>query len=317
MARHREVQPAVDRESRRLARASWAYRLQLALAFFAIYVIWGSSYLGIRVALDGVPPAFLSGTRFILAGLILLGVAWAGGGMLRPPPASRPTLAGTGVLLVAGNWGVVWSEQYVTSGVAALIFATAPLCIAILGAAVSSAERITARVGFGLVLGFAGVAILVWPKVSRGTFQDLRGELALLAAAMVWSVASVWTKHARLGLPPFVAAGWQMLAGGVFFFSVAILLGEPARARWEWAAGLALMYLIVGGACIGYGSYVWLLHHVPAARAATFAYVNPVVAVFLGWALLGEPLGFFVILGTLVIVPAVFLTIASRKTSGG
>lgn len=307
----------VDPGARWPDRGAWGYRLRLVLAFGAIYILWGTSYMAIRVALPGIPPALMSGSRFILAGLLLLGIARAGGSALRPRRNVLPILAGIGMLLVAGNWGVVWSEQYVTSGVAALIFATAPLCIAALSAGVSSAERFTARAAAGLVLGLAGVAILVWPKISRGAVGDLRGEVALVLAVIVWSVASVWAKHATLQLPPFVAAGWQLLAGGVGFFLVAVLLGEPWRARWQWASVLAFGYLTVCGSCLGYGSYLWLLHHVPAARAATFAYVNPVVAVLLGWLLLGEPLGFFVILGMLVIVPGVFLTIAPRSTPGG
>jgi drug/metabolite transporter (DMT)-like permease len=126
----------------------------------------------------------------------------------------------------------------------------------------------------------------------------------------------VWAKHATVSLAPFVAAGWQLLAGGVLFLLFAILQGEPARFRWEAESLLAFAYLTVVGSCLGYGSYLWLLYHVSAARAATFAYVNPVVAVLLGWLLLGEPLGAFVILGTLVIVPAVVLTIASRGAPG-
>ena len=308
--------PASLVEETHIKNAPWSHRLRLILAFGAIYVLWGTSYLAIRVALNGIPPALMSGARFVLAGLMLLGIGAAGGGGFRPPRETLFTLAGIGGLLVAGNWGVVWSEQYVASGVAALIFATAPLCIAALSAAVSSAERLTARAGAGLALGLAGVAVLVWPKVSRGPVGDLRGEGALALAVLVWSVASVWAKHAALPLPPFVAAGWQLLAGGALFVLLAILLGEPARFRWEGPSVLAFCYLTVSGSCLGYGSYLWLLHHVPAARAATFAYVNPVVAVLLGWMLLAEPLGLFVILGTLVIVPAVFLTIASRKAPG-
>ena len=303
------------RRSRRshIKSAPWSHRLRLVLAFFCIYVLWGTSYLGIRIALNGIPPALMSGARFVLAGLMLLAIGRACGSGLRPPRPALPTLAGIGALLVAGNWGVVWSEQYIASGVAALIFATAPLCIAALSAAVSSAERLTARAGAGLVLGLAGVAVLVWPKVSRGAVGDLRGEVALALAVLVWSLASVWAKHAALPLPPFVAAGWQLLAGGALFVLLAILLGEPARFHWERGSILAFCYLTISGSCLGYGSYLWLLHHVPAARAATFAYVNPVVAVLLGWLILGEPIGPSVVLGTLVIVPAVILAVSSPR----
>ena len=299
------------------SRGGWGYRLRLFLAFFCIYILWGTSYLGIRIALNGIPPALMSGARFVLAGLLLLGIGRAGGGGLRPPSGTGLPLVAIGWMLVAGNWGIVWAEQYTASGVAALIFATAPICIAAMSAAVSRAERLTPRTVAGLVLGLAGVALLAWPKLSRGAVGDLRGEVALVLAVLIWSVASVWAKHATVSLAPFVAAGWQLLAGGALFVFFALLLGEPARLRWDAASLLAFGYLTVVGSCLGYGSYLWLLHHVPAARAATFAYVNPVVAVVLGWLLLAEPLGLFVILGTLVIVSAVVLTIVSRKAPGG
>jgi drug/metabolite transporter (DMT)-like permease len=283
------------------------------LAFGAIYILWGTSYLAIILALRGIPPALMSGTRFILSGVILLAVSRLTGATVRPSPRTIPALCGTGVFLLVGNWGVVWSEQYIPSGVAALVWATSPLCIAALSAAISRADRLSARGGAGLVLGLVGVGILVWPKVSRGVFGDLRGEAVLVVAMIVWSIASVWTQHARLDLPPFAAAGWQMLAGGIAFFLLALVLGEPASFRWEWQSLLAFGYLTVAGSCLGYGSYIWLLHHVAAARVATFAYVNPVVAVFLGWLILGEPIGPPVLLGTLIIVPAVILAVSGPR----
>ncbi len=300
-------------ESSAAIRRARASRLRLLLAFGAIYILWGTSYLAIILALRGIPPALMSGSRFILSGLILLAVSRLAGATVRPSPGAIPVLCGTGVFLLVGNWGVVWSEQYIPSGVAALVWATSPLCIAGLTAAISGGERLSARGGAGLVLGLLGVAILVWPKVSRGVFGDLRGEAVLVGAMIVWSIASVWAQHAKLDLPPFVAAGWQMLAGGIAFFLLALLLGEPARFRWERQSILAFGYLTVTGSCLGYGSYIWLLHHVAASRVATFAYVNPMVAVFLGWLVLGEPIGPSVLLGTLVIVPAVVLAVSGPR----
>ncbi len=296
-----------------IQRGTWGYRLRLILAFGAIYILWGTSYMAIVVALRGIPPALMSGSRFILSGIILLAVSRLTGAMVRPSPRAATALCGIGVLLLVGNWGVVWSEQYIPSGVAALVWATSPLCIAGLTAAISGGERLSARGRAGLMLGLAGVGILVWPKVSRGVFGDLRGEAVLVGAMIVWSIASVWTQHAKLDLPPFAAAGWQLLSGGIFFFLLALLLGEPERFRWEGQSILAFGYLTVAGSCLGYGSYIWLLHHVSAARAATFAYVNPVVAVFLGWLVLGEPIGPSVLLGTLVIVPAVILAVSGPR----
>ncbi len=286
------------------------------LAFGAIYILWGTTYMGIVLALRGIPPALMSGARFILAGLILLVVGRLGGAPLRPPAGSFPILWGIGVLLLIGNWAVVWSEQYIPSGVAALVWATSPLCIAALGRALSAGDRLGRRGAAGLALGLAGVGLLVWPKISRGDPGDLRGEIVLVLGMVVWSFASVWVKRASIALSPVVAAGWQMLAGGVVFFLVALVLGDPARFRWEPGSLLAFAYLTITGSCLGYGSYIWLLHHVSAPRVATFAYVNPVVAVFLGWAFLGESLGLFVILGTLVIIPAVILAVTPPKRAG-
>lgn len=289
----------------------------MLLAFGAIYILWGTSYMGIVFALRGFPPALMSATRFVLSGLILLAVARLGGATVRPPPGSFPILCGIGVLLLVGNWAVVWSQQYVRSGIAALVWATSPLCMAAIGRAVSAEERLTPRGSAGLLLGLIGVGLLVWPKVSRGEWGDLRGEIVLVLGMVVWSLASVWVRYARIELTPFAAAGWQMLAGGLLLLLVAIVLGEPARFQWDVASLVAFGYLTIAGSCLGYGSYIWLLHHVPAPRVATFAYVNPVVAVLLGWAVLGEPMGIFVILGALIIVPSVILTVSSRRAAAG
>ena len=303
-------------ESRVAPGRAWSFRIRLLLAFSAIYILWGTSYLAIILALRGIPPALMSGTRFILSGLILLAVSRLTGAIVRPSPGAIPALCGTGVFLLVGNWGVVWSEQYIPSGVAALVWATSPLCIAALGRALSAGDRLGRRGAAGLALGLAGVGLLVWPKISRGDPGDLRGEIVLVLGMVVWSFASVWVKRASIALSPVVAAGWQMLTGGVVFFLVALILGDPARFRWEPGSLLAFAYLTITGSCLGYGSYIWLLHHVSAPRVATFAYVNPVVAVFLGWAFLGESLGLFVILGTLVIIPAVILAVTPPKRAG-
>ena len=292
-------------------------RLRLFLAFFAVYIVWGSSYLGIRFAIEGIPPAFLSGLRFTVAGLVLLGIFKVGGKNVLPPPRALPKLIGIGSLLLVGNWGVGWAEQFVPSGLAAVVFATAPIWIAAMNAVISPAERLQPRAVVGLFLALGGVTILMWPKLSQGTFGGLRGEVALLVTAIVWSAASVWAKHAALPMPPFVAAAWQMFFGGAVFLASSVVSGEAARLYWTGTNVAAFIYLVAFGSCWGYGSFIWLLRNAPAVRVAAFAYVNPIVAVVLGWLLVGEPLGPFVILGTLAILPGVFLAVMAQYAAAG
>jgi drug/metabolite transporter (DMT)-like permease len=202
---------------------------------------------------------------------------------------------------------VVWAEQYVASGLAALLVATVPLWMALLERLLPGGSRLTAGAATGLGLGFVGVAVLLWPKLQEVQGADLWGEAALLFAALSWAVGSIWSRRAGLAVPPLVATAWQMLLAGAFMTVVSLATGQLAHARWTGTAVAAMAYLIVFGSCLGLSAYIWLLRNAPVASVSTYAYVNPVIAVLLGWLILDEPLTPAILLGTLIIAGSVVL----------
>ena len=302
------MKPAPREEVVQSARAGLGRRARLVLAFGAIYVIWGSTYLAIRVGVQTIPPALMVGLRFLTAGCLLLPVARALGQPVRVSFRELGVLLPIGLLLlVGGNGGVVWAEQYVTSGLAALLVSTVPLWMALLETVLPRGSRLTLPAGSGLAIGFLGVAVLLWPKLQGAQGTDLWGEAALLFAALCWAIGSIWSRRAGLSVPPLVANGWQMLLGGAFMTAVSLGTGEAGRAQWT-AGGLAAMaYLIVFGSCLGLSAYIWLLRNAPVASVSTYAYVNPVIAVLLGWLLLDEPLTSALLFGTPIIAGSVIL----------
>ncbi len=283
----------------------------LITAFAAVYVAWGSTYLAIRVALAGFPPPLLAGTRFTVAGGGMLAALALGGRPIRVGARDLGilTVAAT-LLLVGGNGLVVWAEQTVSSGLAALIVATVPLWMALLAALPPTRERLAPRAVVGLALGFIGVAVLVAPGFrAAGT---LPGEAALLVATLSWSSGSVFARRATARIDPILATAWEMLVGGVLFLLIAVAAGSASGLHPTATSALAVLYLIVAGSWIGFTAYIWLLTHVPAAKVATYAYVNPVIAVLLGWWILDEHLSLAVAMGCAIIVLAVVLVTTAR-----
>ena len=287
---------------------------QIAVAFAIVYLVWGSTYLAIRVGVQSLPPWLFAGVRFLLAGALMLAYArWRGAQL----PVSRRdwlNITVTGLLmLVAGNGLVTWSEQWVESNQAALIVATSALWIAWIGTWGAQGERLNRLTLLGLGLGFGGVAVLVQSGLTLRTAPPL-AYAALSLAPLTWAAGSVWSRRAPVACPPFMTAALQMLIAGVVMTAAGLLLGEPARWHNEPLALGALVYLVLFGSCLAYGAYLWLVHEVPPARLGTYAYVNPAVAVALGWWLLDEHLNATQVLGTLIILAGVLLvTWASRK----
>ena len=284
----------------------------LVLAFTSVYLAWGSTYLAIRVAVASIPVTVLAGVRFTIAG---------GGMLLALRLVGRPTrvrghdfralLLVAALLLIGGNGLVVWAEQEVPSGLAALIVATVPLWMAGLAALPPTHERLPTRAVLGLGLGFLGVVVLVGPALD-GPRGELRGEAALVLASLSWSCGSLYARRAGIRLDPLAATGWEMLLGGLLFLALAVVNGSW-RAMHPTPAGIAaLAYLVVLGSWIGFTAYIWLLAHAPAAKVATYAYVNPVIAVLLGWWILDEPITGTVIAGSAIVVVAVALVTAAR-----
>ena len=295
--------------------ASRTPRTQILLAFLAVYTIWGSTYLAIRFAVATMPPFLMAGVRFLIAGSILY--LW-----LRLRGAERPKLIHWrsalvigALLLLGGNGGVSWAEVHVPSGLAALLVAAVPLWMALFDWLRPGGIRPTGLTLLGLLIGFAGVALLASQAEASGTGPQLIGILALLVATCCWAIGSLYARSAPVPAMPLLGTGMEMLAGGAALVLVAGVTGEFGQVHFaaiSLKSLLALAFLIIFGSLIGYSSYVWLLRHVSAARVSTYAYVNPVVAVFLGWAFASEPITWVTLVSAAVIISSVALITISR-----
>ncbi len=290
--------------------------LKLVAAFGAVYIIWGSTYLGIRFAIETLPPFLMSGVRFLIAGGLLYG--WV---LLRgaPRPGRRAWLAaGTvgALLLLGGNGAVTWAEQTVPSGLAALLIATEPLWITLLDWARPGGTRPGPRAAGGLALGFVGVALLVGPvALGDAGGVDPVGAVVVVLAALSWAAGSLYALYAPLPSWGLQATGMQMLAGGALLTGAGLLSGEWGEvdlAGVSLRSALAFLYLLFFGSLVAFSAYAWLIKVAPPSRVATYAYVNPVVAVFLGWALAGESVTLRTVVAAAIIVTAVALITTYR-----
>jgi drug/metabolite transporter (DMT)-like permease len=285
----------------------------------AVYLIWGTTYLGIRVVNETMPPLLSAGVRFVVAGAALYAWAIRRGDREGDRPTAiqwRSALIVGALLLVGGNGGVVWAERTVPSGVVALIIALVPLWMALFDR-VALRQPLGPRTVVGLVLGFGGTALLVGQGVDAGSF-DLRGAMFAVGASIAWATGSLYSRNAPLPRRPFVGNGMQQLLGGALLLLIGTLVGELGDVDvdgFSTASLLALGYLIVFGSLIAFTSYLWLLRNARTTLVATYAYVTPVVAVFLGWLILDEPVGLRTILAAAVIVVAVALIVSSGGTA--
>ena len=293
---------------------------KVLLAFAIIYFVWGSTFLAIRVGVREVPPFLLAGMRFLVAGVILYGWMRARG---TPSPTVREWNAAAflAVLIFVFDYGLLfWAERRVPSGIAAVMMATIPVFMALSEILFLRTQRLTLRLGFALLVGIAGVAVLVGHTVSLGEAPvDTAGACALIVASISWSVAASLTRKLPLPAAKAMSSGAQMLAGGVLLMFAAALLGEfrgfhvEAVSRGAW---LALAYLIVAGSIVAFTAYVWLIHHESPTKVGTYAYVNPVVAVLVGYFFGGEAIGPRTIAGTaLVLVSVAVITTTPKKGS--
>jgi len=270
-----------------------APRARVVLAFAAIYLLWGSTYLGIRYAVETIPPFLMAGTRHLIAGLLLY--AWVRGrGEKRPRWRDWAVAAAIGSLMLLGGNGLVsWAEQRVPSGLAALIVASVPIWMTVLES-LQRRRAPRAAVVAGLVLGLGSLGILVAPgKLGTSGRIDPLGAAALLTAALCWAVGSLYSRVAKLPVSTFLAIAMEMIAGGLVLWTAGALSGETARLHLSAVSGrsiASLGYLIVFGSLAGFSAYMWLLRVTTPARVSTYAYVNPIVALTLGWAIGGEAL---------------------------
>ncbi len=290
-------------------------KLLVVLALGGLYIVWGTTYLAIHVAIQTIPPFFLAACVFTLAGPLLVAIVAATSGLSGGIPPLRhwrsALVIGIGVV-VFGNGVLSWAEQYVATGVAALVVATVPAWLALF-ARVFLGERLRFPVMLGLGLGFAGLVILIAP--TRGSVVNLVGVGAMLLVAIGWSAASVYSKRAPLPPNAFVAAGMQMFCGGLLTFGVALLIGDGQRFHLSHitvSSVVAYLYLVGAGAVFGIGIFQWLVRNAPLSLVGTYAYVNPIVAAILGVVLLGEHLSPRILLAGVVIIAGVALVVAGQ-----
>ncbi|PTY08629.1 hypothetical protein DB347_03365 [Opitutaceae bacterium EW11] len=286
------------------------------LAFATIYVVWGSTYLGIRVAVETIPPFAMASLRFAAAGAILLAALRFQGAAWPTPRQWRDNAVIGAFLLLGGNGLVAWAEQTVPSGVTALLIGVQPVFMVLTEWAWPKGQRPNLAMFVGMALGFVGVAWIAAPWQTVGTQRiDIAGALAVLAACALWAIGSIYSRHAKPAAPPFVAAAAQMLCGSVALASVALIRGEfttfhplAASARSWWA----FTYLVLVGSLVGFSTFVWLMKHSTPARVSTYAYVNPIVAVFLGWLILKEPVSARTFFGAGIIIAAVAIVTTQK-----
>src|SRR5271169_4387707 len=287
------------------------------LAFAIIYFVWGSTFLAIRVGVREVPPFLLAAMRFLVAGLVLYGWMIARG---EHSPSLRQWTSASllGLLIFVFDYGLLfWAEQRVPSGIAAVMMATIPTFMALSEIILLRTQKLTLRLAVALAIGIGGVAVLMSHSLNFGGAPiDATGAAALIFASMSWSIASALSRKLPLPQSKVMSSGAQMLAGGVLLSISAAALGEfrnfhpQAVSRGAW---FSLLYLIVAGSIIGFTAYVWLLHHESATKVATYAYVNPVVAVLVGYFLGGEAIGPRTIAGTLLVLVSVVVITTTPK----
>jgi drug/metabolite transporter (DMT)-like permease len=291
------------------------------IALIALYIVWGSTYLGIKVAIETIPPFFHGGIRFLISGLIL--VIWqrnAGQSMPTRKQWMSVAIIGT-LLLLGGNGLVAWAEQFIPSGIAALIIATVPMFLVIGEAIRPNGVKPTWQGIVGLLIGFVGIFILVGPSEISGSAMKLNtyGVMALLAACLFWATGSMYSKSADLPKSSLMSTGAQMLMGSMSLFIVSVMSGE--LRGWDITAVssrslIGLLYLILVGSLVGFVSYGWLLQNAPISLVSTYAYVNPIVAVFLGVWILNEKMEPRIWLATGIIIGSVIFINSTRPKVG-
>jgi drug/metabolite transporter (DMT)-like permease len=285
------------------------------LAFGLVYLFWGSTYLAIDIAVQSIPPALMCAVRFSIAGVVMLAVCAATGRRILYSPRQIALSAVVGLLLLmGGNLTLSYAELAVSSGLAALIVAITPLWFLVLDSLLLGDHHISARGKAGLVLGIVGLFVLVWPQLQSGTIghRELLASISLIGGSFSWALGSVLSKRWQSGMDVFSATGWQVTAAGVGNFIFALFAGDFSHARWTVRGISATLYLVVCGSWIGYTAYIWLLEHVPTSKVSTYAYVNPVVAVFLGWLILHERVDRFILAGSAIVVLSVILVTSAK-----
>jgi len=289
------------------------------LAFALVYVFWGSTYLGIAIAVEHIPPALMCATRFLIAGILMLAYCAIRGRRIAYSPRQLWHMAVVGtLLLMGGNLTLSYAEQVVPSGLSALLIAVTPLWFLVLDTWLLGDHHISRRGVIGLALGIFGMVVLLWPKLTaNGTLgrRELWFSLSLLAGSFSWALGSVLSKLWHTAdLDPISSTAWQVIFAGISNLIFAVLNHDFSHALWTPRGIAAVLYLVVGGSWIGYTSYIWLLRHAPSSKVSTYAYVNPVVAVFLGWLVLHEAIDRYILIGSGIIIASVIMVTSAKDT---
>jgi len=294
-------------------------RWSVILAFGLVYLFWGSTYLAIAIAVEHLPPALMCATRFLIAGILMLAYCGLRGRQVLFSARQLWHMAVVGtLLLMGGNLTLSYAERVVPSGLSALLIAVTPLWFLVLDAWLVGDHHISRRGMAGLALGIVGMVVLLWPKLSAASsigHRELWFSLSLLGGSFSWALGSVLSKVWQSGEDPFSATAWQVIFAGLANLVFAVLNRDFHRTVWTARGIGAILYLVVGGSWIGYTSYIWLLRHVPSSKVSTYAYVNPVVAVFLGWLVLHETLDRYILIGSAIVVASVILVTSAKVTA--
>lgn len=295
-------------------------------AFAAVYIIWGSTYLAIRFADETLPPFLMAGTRFVISGLVLFIWSKARGTAQASRLEWRNTAIVGAFLLVGGNGTVVWAERFVPSGLTALLVASLPFWIAIIDWIRPGGQRPSFGVAVGLIVGLIGLLVLIGPSAfesgtgpsGSGSGIAVIGAVVLILASLSWAIGSIFSQHARIPSSAILATGMEMICGGAMLLVVSVLFREPMHFDLAGVSARSIggfVYLTTFGSLVGFTAFIWLLGHQPPARVATYAYVNPVVAVLLGWAFAGEALTLRTAIAAAIIIGAVAIITTARSSS--
>jgi drug/metabolite transporter (DMT)-like permease len=294
-----------------------ASQWKIIVAFGLVYVFWGSTYLGIGIAVEQIPPGVMCAARFLVAGTVMLAYCALTGRRIRFSARQLGHFAAVGILLLmGGNLTLSYAERIVPTGLAALLTAVSPLWFLVLDSLLLGDHHISRRGKIGLVIGIAGVIVLIWPDLRHSNalgHRELWWLLGLQLGSLSWALGSVLSKKWQTAAGnPFSATAWQLVFAGIANLVFALLVEKPASATWTFRGVGAILYLVVFGSWIGYTAYIWLLQHVPISKVSTYAYVNPVVAVFLGWLVLHERIDRYIVMGSAIIVASVVLVTSAK-----
>jgi len=290
-------------------------KIKAYAAWGAVCLFWGTTYLAIRIGVEVLPPALFAGVRFVVAGTFFLPVLLLRGHKL-PAAGDLIPIAIVGIaLLTIANGTVVWAEQWVPSSLAALIVATLPFWMVGMEGLLPRGDKLTAAKFFGILTGFAGLVLLLWPDLRENLAADyLKGVLAMFIPPIAWSAGSIYSKYHKLSASPLMAAACQMLIAGAILVIIGIANGEAERFTFSVQGIGAIAYLTVFGSILGYGSYIYALDKLPASVVSTYAFINPLVAVVLGWLILDERLDWWVAAATMMILSGVLMV---KNSSSG